>query len=89
MRIELFQAFKSARGILASAHTSLAELLRELASYFRVHDYCTSVKYLRAFVHVARTSSLASSANTCLGTATYAHMHKFVFIAIIPLLSCF
>ena len=42
--------FKSARELLASACTSLAKLL--LASCLRVHDYCTSAKYSRAFVHV-------------------------------------
>ena len=47
--------FKSARKLLASARTNLAELLRVLASYLLVHNYCTSSKYLRAFVHVART----------------------------------
>ena len=44
--------FKSARELLASARASLAESL--LKSYLRVHAYCTSAKYSRAFVH-ART----------------------------------
>ena len=42
--------FKSARELLASARASLAKPL--LASYMRVHAYCTSAKYSRAFVHV-------------------------------------
>ena len=41
--------FKSARELLASTHASLAKIL--LASYLHVHDYCTSAKYSRAFVH--------------------------------------
>ena len=67
--------FKSACELLAGTHVSLAEHLRVLASYLRVHDYCTSAKYLRAFVHVIRTQVLASllvsSANMCHETATY------------------
>ena len=42
--------FKSARELLASARASRAESL--LASYLRVHAYCMSAKYSRAFVHV-------------------------------------
>ena len=62
--------FKSTCKLLASAHTSLTELL--LTSYVHVHDYCTSAKYSRVFVHVrmyvTRTSALTSSANTCHST---------------------
>ena len=62
---------------------SLAELLRVLVNYLRVHDYCTSAKYSQAFVHVAHTSVLASNANACHETATYVcscagiHLHCF------------
>ena len=67
--------FKNARELLVSTRASLAEHLRVSASYLHVHDYCTSAKYSRAFVHVARTQALASliasSANVCQKTATY------------------
>ena len=63
--------FKSAHKLLVSTCMSLAERLRVLASYLRVHDYCAVAKYLRAFVYVARTQALVSSANVCHETATY------------------
>ena len=70
----------------------LAEFLRVLASYWRVHNYCISTKYSRAFIYVAewhtRTLALTSSANACHGIATYARGHEFIFIVIIPLLGC-
>ena len=80
---ERSQNFKSARELLASARASLAEPL--LVNYLRVHAYCTSAKYSRAFVHVrtyvTRTSALASNANTCHGTYVFSRaqhrLHRF------------
>ena len=66
--------FKDARKLLVSTRMSLAERLRMLASYLHAYDYCTSAKYSRAFVHVARTQALASSANVRHETATYVRM---------------
>ena len=63
--------FKSSCELLASARTSLAERLRVLTSYLRVHDYCTSAKYSRTFAHVAGTQALTSSADACHEIATY------------------
>ena len=68
-------------------------ILRVLVSYWHVHDNCRSAKYvLMSVVYVAawhtRTSALASHANACHKIAMCARMHEFVFIVIIPLLSC-
>ena len=71
---ELCRIFKSVRELLVSACMSLAERLRLLVSCLRVHDYCTSAKYLRAFGHGARTQALASSVNVCHETDSYVSM---------------
>ena len=85
--------FKSAHELLVSAYTHLDDCLRVLASYLRVHDYCTNAKYSRTFVHVARTQAFASlvvNSATCVTKQlrAYAYMNEFVFIIIIPLLGC-
>ena len=42
---EPHRIFKSAPELPSSTRMSLTELLRVLASYLHVHDYCTSAKY--------------------------------------------
>ena len=76
--------FKSACEVLASACANFAERLRVLVSYLRVHDYCTSAKYSRAFVHVACTQALtslvASSANVCHEIAMYVCLRERIHL---------
>ena len=64
---ETRRIFKSVHELLASARTSLAELL--LTSYLRVHE-CEILASVCPCTKVTRTSVLANSANTCHGTAT-------------------
>ena len=63
-----------------SARMSLAEFLRMLASYWRVHNYCMSAKILASVFYLAAwhacTSALLSSANKCKGIAKYALIYS-------------